>query len=166
MARGQSIDAIEQRIVPIPRAWLRTAPQFPDVMLVVARQYLLDRLPLDDAMELGLRVSKGQYNYEPEDFGMFGSVRNRPPYFTIHAKDYPSAVRVQESIEEIDGLGMEPWAWVERGKRKRVMGRGIHVYPVPFDYREAMLERMNELYWPAKERYDAERPPKKRRSND
>lgn len=156
MARGQGRNDIAKRRTEIPPEWLASEPDFTEVRLEVARQYLLEHLPLDEAEELELRVSEGEYSVAPRGIHMFGVALTTPPHFYVYAKDYPSAERVQEFLDELDGgMGIKPWGWTD--KQPRNMGRAINIWAIPPDYQDAVLARMDELYWPAKARFDAER---------
>ena len=156
MARGRGRDDIAKRLTAIPREWLANEPDFPEVRLEVARQYLLEHLPLDEAEELGLTVSEGEYADAQRGFHTLGITLSTPPHFFVYAKDYPSAERVQEFLDELDGgMGMKPWGWTN--KQPRNMGRAINIWAIPPDYQDAVVSRMDELYWPAKARFDAER---------
>lgn len=156
MARGQGNNDIAKRLTAIPREWLASEPDFTEVRLEVARQYLLEHLPLDEAEELGLTVSEGEYSDEPRGSQTHGIALTSPPHFFVYAKDFPSAERVQEFLDELDGgMGMNPWGWTD--KQPRNMGRAINIWAIPPAYQDAVLSRMDDLYWPAKARFDAER---------
>jgi hypothetical protein len=62
----------------------------------------------------------------------------------------------KERTRRNDGMGMTPWGWMDKRPELRTMGRAINIYAIPPHYQDAVLPRMDELYRPAEERFDAE----------
>lgn len=140
--------------IHIPRAWLRTQPPYLDVRLEIARHYLRDHLPVEQAAEIGLlKIGKPTYHFQPGDFGIAGVLTRRvPPTLRIHARDAESTRRLDVALFEIEGVTGGEWRPSARPAGSFVCE--VSVVAIPREYERAMLERMTQAYWRARARLD------------